>query len=385
VLSSEQPNTSDSSKALVTERIIEITEQEQSVTFSGIKERPVVSLLRGFSAPVRLQVDRTREDYLQLLCNDDDAFSRWDASQQLAVSIINDLVDAYQNNKAVDIDDSLLQGLRQVLSETDIDKAMLALLLTLPSEAYLCEIAQTIDVEAIHYAHQTLECFLANGLKDLLQSRYQSLNVSEPYQATADAIAKRSLKNTALRYLMLLDEEQATVLCYEQYSQANNMTDNMAALKAMTHSQRDSAKAYQKQLLTAFYERWKNEALVVNQWLMVQATVPDIATLAKVRSLMQHECFSMTNPNKVRSLIGAFTQNITAFHQASGEGYEFLADQIITLNSLNPQVAARVMTPLTRWKKYDLPRQKKMRAALERIQSTPDLSKDVFEVVIKSL
>lgn len=379
----------DAEETKESSRVLEVTEAEQQFTFVQVPQKPVVSLLRHFSAPVRVEFERSREDYLQLMCYDEDAFSRWDATQQLAVSIIHDLMQAYQEKTEVEIDPSLLEGLRIILNDHSLDEAMVALLLTLPSEAYLSEIASTIDVDAIQYARRQLEVSIANGLQDVFDARYQVLNDNSVYEATADAIAKRSLKNVVLHYLMLADSSHETTQvvesCYSQFATANNMTDTMAALKSLVNSPSALAADYQQKALDTFYNDWQHEALVVNQWLSVQAMVPQATTLDKVKALMQHDCFSIKNPNKVRALIGAFSQNLVAFHQASGDGYAFLAEQVIALNTINPQIAARIITPLTRWKKYDESRQVLMRACLEKIQQTPDLSKDVYEVVNKSL
>jgi aminopeptidase N len=379
----------------VTNRLLEITEPEQTFVFTNVPSIPVPSLFRQFSAPVRLSIERTREEYSQLLAYDEDSFCRWDAGQQLAVSIIDELVIAYQQQTTVEIDTALLDGLRVVLADKTLDKAMVSLLLTLPTEAYLSEIASVVDVDAIHFARQQLATFLAIGLYDDLLDCYKELNVEDVYQASADAIAQRGLKNTALSYLLLADTKQETSSgesviaeqCYQQFSVANNMTDSFAALKALVHhtSADKTIETYQEKALTEFYTKWKHEGLVVNQWLSVQATVPRASTVDKVKSLMNHESFSMSNPNKVRALIGAFTQNLVAFHQASGEGYRFLAEQVIALNTTNPQIAARIIAPLTRWKKYDSNRQELMKTYLLQIKESPDLSKDVYEVVSKSL
>lgn len=383
----------------VTNRLLEITESEQTFVFTHVPSKPVPSLFRQFSAPVRLSIQRTREDYLQLLAYDEDSFCRWDAGQQLAVSIIDELVVAYQEKKSIAIDPVLLDGLRVVLADNTLDKAMVSLLLTLPSEAYLSEIATVVDVDAIHFARQQLAEFLALGLHKELLACYETLNTEEIYQASANAIAKRSLKNAALSYLLLAEtakdaskhtsstDSPIAKQCYQQFATANNMTDSFSALKALVHSVPEDKviEEYQEKALAEFYAKWQHENLVVNQWLSVQATIPHASTLEKIKTLMAHESFSMTNPNKVRALIGAFTQNLVAFHQPSGEGYRFLAEQVIALNKTNPQIAARIIAPLTRWKKYDSHRQELMKTYLLQIKESPSLSKDVYEVVSKSL
>ncbi len=365
--------------------IFELTEPEQTIVFEQVKEKPVPSLLRHFSAPVRLVIDYSRDDYLRLMRSDSDGFCRWNASQQLAVSIIHELIAAHQQHKVIEIDERLSVGLKAIMIDSSLDKAMLALMLTLPSEAYLAEIAERIDVVAIHRAREALKLQLATALQAELWDVYQRLNTTEPYEPTAAAIAKRSLKNIALDYLMLLDNSRIQKACVSQFQLANNMTDTMAALRALVHSQFDSLIEEKAQALAAFYSLWQNEALVVNQWLSLQASVAHDDTLTAVKDLMRHPGFSFKNPNKVRALIGVFSNNLTAFHHPSGAGYQFLSEQIIALNGVNPQIAARLLTPLTRWKKYFPQQQQLMKQALEDILAVEDLSKDVYEVVSKSL
>ncbi|MFT6386785.1 MAG: aminopeptidase N [Cellvibrionaceae bacterium] len=365
--------------------ILELSDAEQTFTFNKVIEKPVPSLLRNFSCPVKLVFDYTRDDYLRLMQNDSDGFSRWNASQQLAVSIIQEQMSAFQQNKKCPIDLSLSSGLQALIGDQSLDKAMVANMLSLPSEAYLAEISGKIDVAAIHYARNSLRNSIAINLKDSLWSVYRSLAGTKPYEPSADAIAERTLKNTALDYLMLIDDPEFHRACIEQYYQADNMTDSMAALRSLVHSNFDSLADEKASALSHFYETWSHETLVVNQWLAVQASNPKENTLNAVKDLMNHVSFSLKNPNKIRSLVGAFSSNAISFHQASGDGYKFLTEQIISLNKTNPQVASRLLTPLTRWQKYLKPQKKLMKQALEDILAVDELSKDVYEVVSKSL
>lgn len=365
--------------------VLELSKAEQTFVFDKVIEKPVPSLLRNFSAPVKLEFNYTRDGYLQLLQNDSDGFSRWNASQQLAVSILQEQVAAHQEQQNCAIDSRLSEGLKAILQDDSLDKAMVAYMLSLPSEAYLSEIASEIDVLAIHHARSNLRKHLAAALKDELWALYQSLNTKKAYEPTAIEIAERSLKNTALDYLMLLDESEFHQACVEQYYQADNMTDTMAALKSLVHSDFASLTQEQETVLAHFYDKWQHEPLVVNQWLVVQASIPKANTLDKVKFLLDHESFSIKNPNKVRSLIGVFSNNAISFHQSDGAGYDFLAQQIIVLNKLNPQIASRLLTPLTRWKKHSEPRRTSMKKTLETILASDDLSKDVYEVLSKSL
>jgi aminopeptidase N len=365
--------------------VIELDQKEKKYLFNNVHEKPVPSLLRNFSAPVKIISNYTREDYLQLIRSDDDGFSRWDATQQLAVSIIQELILAYQKQEDVVPDSRLAAGLKAIVTDESLDQGMITLMLGLPTEAYLAEIAQVIDVEAIHFARDKLRLSIAVALKDELWGVYKKLSNDSLYSPSAESIAKRSLKNTALGYLMLLDDEEVHLACIRQCDSSDNMTDTMAALRALVHSNYEALEADKTRVLAEFYSKWKNEALVVNQWLSVQSSVPHIDTLNTVKTLMAHPSFSIKNPNKVRSLIGQFCHNMVSFHQSSGVGYEFLTEQIITLNKMNPQIAARLLAPLTRWKKYAPMQQHLMKQALENVLAIEDLSKDVYEVVSKSL
>jgi aminopeptidase N len=284
------------------------------------------------------------------------------------------------------VDAELVDAYRSVLQDESLDKAMVAYMLSLPSEAYLSELAEVVDVEAIHYGRAAVRKALALALRAELETIYRAYDHQQSYAATADAIAARSLKNVALGYLMLLGDETLIKQCEQQYRTANNMTDVMAALTQLINSDAFLAKQLAANALADFYQRWQHESLVVNQWLSVQAMCVLPGTLQKVKALQVHAAFDGKNPNKIRALIAGFcANNPINFHADAGAGYQFLADQIIKLNAQNPSIASRLLTPLTKWKKYNPQRQALMKAQLERIMAEPDLSKDVFEVVSKSL
>jgi len=372
-----------------THKVIELTQAEQTFVFERVQEKPVPSLLRGFSAPVKLQYDYSREDLMLLMSRDSDGFNRWDASQQLSLQVINDVIAAYQRGddiKNIAIDSRLIDALRSVLQDESLDQAMVAYMLSLPSEAYMSELADEVDVEAIHYSRATVRKIIATELRTEFERIYIAYDHQQTYAATADAIAARSLKNVALAYLMLLGDEKTIRACEQQYLTANNMTDVMAALTQLTNAEASLAQELSGNALADFYERWQHESLVVNQWLTVQATCSLPNTLARVKALEVHNAYDSKNPNKIRALVSSFcNNNAINFHDAAGDGYKFLADKIIVLNVQNPQIASRLLTPLTKWKKYGAARQALMKAQLERIMAEPNLSKDVFEVVSKSL
>ncbi len=366
-----------------TTQILELTESEQSFVFEGLAEKPVPSLLRGFSAPVKFSYPYTQAQLMFLMAHDTDGFARWDASQQLVVGIMHQLTAAREQGDALQLPEDLVTAFRAVLTDTQLDPAMVAKVLTLPSEAYLAELASCIDVDAIH----EVRCFLRSALAEALEpewlATYKAHQTGGSYSPDAESIAHRSLKNLALSYMMALETDASLTLAMQQYESSDNMTDMQAAFSLVVHSGFSEAAA---QLLGDFYQRWQNESLVVNQWFAIQATDPKPGALARVKALLQHPAFDRRNPNKLRALIGNFcAQNKVNFHAADGSGYNFLAEQILLLNQQNPQVASRLLTPLTGWKKYPEDRQILMKQALEQIMACEDLSKDVYEVVSKSL
>ena len=369
-----------------TEIIFELTEATTSLTFENVSEEPIPSLLRGFSAPVKLDFPYSRDQLLHLMRYDSDNFNRWEACNKLALGVLQALISDVLAGRELSLDSRLIEAYRALLNDTSADPAMVALMLTLPSEAYLSEVADCIEVAAIHRARQFTRKTLAQALSAEFTAAYSSNNTTDAYQASGEQIAKRSLKNTALHYLMQSHTPEAIGLAQEQFENASNMTDTHSALAALVNCPSPDAHKAAEQALESFYQRWQDESLVVNQWFQVQAlnTVP--GGLSRVKKLMQHPAFDFKNPNKVRSLIAAFcSSNPVNFHEVNGEAYTFLADQIIALDTLNPQIASRLVTPLTRWRKYPEPSSTQMKQQLERIIAQADLSKDVYEIVNKGL
>ena len=370
--------------------VLHLSKSTQDFVFKQVAAQPVPALLRGFSAPVKLTYPYTRDELMLLMQHEEDGFVRWEACQQLALQIMEDLMQARAAGRTrvvdarlVDAFDSLLQA---VLTDTTLDKAMVAHLLVLPSEAYLAELATEVDVDGIHEVRELLRHYLAEQLEDRFLAVYESCLSDAAYVYTAAEVARRSLQNTVLNYLACLDKPHHWQLVRAQYDKANNMTDSSAALRALVNNPTPGSQALREELVAHFYDQWQHETLVVEQWFLMQsaAMVPD--NLPQVRKLMAHPAFDIRNPNKVRSVIGAFCfNNAVSFHKLDGSGYEFLADQVITLNGINPQIASRLLTPLTRWRKYGRERQDLMQTALRRILAAPNLSPDVYEVVSKSL
>ena len=365
-----------------TETVFEITEASQQLVIENIKQEPVPSLLRGFSAPIKLDYDYSPEQLAHLMANDSDGFNRWDACQTLCLAVLTQLIDDSKHDRPMIVDGELVEAFKALLTDTSLDPAMVALMLQLPSESLLHEEAETIYVDAIHDARLFMRTALAGCLMDELQVVYQQNITDQAYKPNVEQMGSRSLKNAALGYLMLVGT--GIELAWAQFQNADNMTDQAAALSALVNC--PEASDYASQALNLFEQKFRDEALVMNLWLQIQATNTQANGLQRVIELMDHKAFTMTNPNKIRSLIGAFASaNHVNFHSQDGSGYRFLTEQILALNTVNPQVAARLVTPLTKWKKFPEPNRQLMQNALQDIAKEPNLVKDLQEIVSKSL
>ncbi|MCP3668206.1 MAG: aminopeptidase N [Gammaproteobacteria bacterium] len=363
-------------------RVLELAETEHQFRFVGLKSRPVPSLLRGFSAPVKVKYGYSDEELMFLMAHDSDDFNRWDAGQTLAQRLILNMVDEREKGQKMTVPTGFVAAVAQILNDKECDKALLAELLTLPSESYLGDQMETVDVEGIHAAREQLKCQLAMELEELFVSVYNENSGESEYRPELADIARRSLKNLTLGYLSVLDSDVSRARSKAQFDAGSNMTDVMAALGALSNSEgREWVEA-----LESFYQHWQSDPLVLDKWFAIQATADRSDTLQQVEQLMQHPAFSINNPNKVRALVGALCAgNPIHFHRADGAGYRFLVDRVIELNGINPQIAARLLRMMARWQRYDLGRQKLMKHELERVLAEEGLSKDVFEIASKSL
>ncbi len=364
------------------ERVLELRQARESFCFLGIQEPPVPSLLRGFSAPVKLEYAYPDEDLMFLMAHDQDPFNRWDAAHSLAQRTLLQLLETYRSGGELTVPAGFVAAFRKALNDLDADQALLTEVLSLPSESTLGDQLEVVDVEGIHAVREWLKTQLALILKEDLLAVYQANCSTAGYAIEPADIARRSLKNLALNYLMQLDDPAIRELCLQQFETGNNMTDRMAALSALANC--DCAE--RSQALAAFEAQWRTDPLVMDKWFAAQANSRLPGTLQAVKQLMLHPAFSLRNPNKVRSLVGVFcSANLTGFHAADGSGYAFLADQVIALDKLNPQVAARLLRLMSRWRRYDEARQRLMQAEFERVLAQPDVSRDVFEIASKSL
>ncbi|ONM03883.1 Peptidase M1 family protein [Zea mays] len=338
-----------------------LTSKEEEFMFKNIPERPVPSLLRGYSAPVRLDSDLSEGDLFFLLASDSDEFNRWEAGQVLARKLMLSLVADFQQQKTLVLNPKFVDGIRSILRNTSLDKEFIAKAITLPGQGEIMDMMEVADPDAVHAV--------------------KSNRSSEAYTFNHDSMARRALKNTCLAYLASLNEPDFVELALHEYKSATNMTEQFAALAALSQNPgqvRDDA-------LLDFYNKWQHEYLVVSKWFALQATSEIPGNVANVQKLLSHPAFDLRNPNKVYSLIGGFCGSPVNFHAKDGSGYKFLGEIVLQLDKINPQVASRMVSAFSRWRRYDKTRQALAKAQLEMIVSANGLSENVFEIASKSL
>ncbi len=362
-------------------QVLELREARQSFVFADILDAPVPSLLRDFSAPVTLKYEYSDAELAFLMAYDSDPFNRWEAGQRLAMRRLLALTAAAQKGETLQLDQALAKSFRAILNDDKLDPSFREVALTLPSETMIAEQMDAIDPQAIYTARRFVRKSLAESLRADFERAHAAYQTPGAYSPDAKSAGKRGLKNLALSYLVELDDAKAQALAQTQYDNANNMTDRLAALAALVNSSapgRDAA-------LEGFYQEFAGDALVIDKWFMMQGAA-HTTDVARVRSLMKHPAFTLKNPNRARSLLFSFCNaNASRFHAIDGSGYAFWAEQVIALNALNPQVAARLARSLDRWRKYVPTQQKQMEAALRKVAKTAKLSRDVHEVINKAL
>lgn len=366
------------------EIVLHLTEQEQLYKFSEIQKRPVVSFLRDFSAPVKVEPFQDSDDLAVLMKYDSNAYNRWEAGNRYATDTILNVIKQIQDNKSAHVDETFLQAISYNIEHNRSDAALLAHALQLPTETTVAQEMDEIDPDSLHLARKFLKQKIAEKNRNQFLEIIQTKENSGEYSLSGEAMGERSLMNSALSYLMAIEpvEESTVQLCLKQYNNATNMTDNIAAFRCLVNIEHDSRDG----VILDFYNKWETDPLVMDKWFAIQASSELSSTLDKVKSLLHDPAFSMANPNKVRSLIGVFcVGNHAQFHVKTGDGYSFLADRILELDSVNPQIAARLVGPLINWKRYDKGRRELMKKELQRIVGTENLSRDVFEIVSKSL
>ncbi|WP_029684989.1 aminopeptidase N [Tatumella saanichensis] len=361
--------------------VLNVTDSEQTFVFDNVYFQPVPSLLREFSAPVKLDYQWSDAQLTFLMRHARNEFSRWDAAQSLLATYVKLNVQRLQEKQPLSLPKHVAEAFRAVLADKQADPALTALILTLPSENEMAEWFEVIDPQAIAAVRAAIIRTLAKELHSELLISYRE-NQCGAYQVVHQDIGKRALKNICLSYLVFADSDKADVLVREQYQQADNMTDALAAITAAVSAQL----LCREELLKQWDDRWHQDGLVMDKWFMMQATSPEENVLARVESLLNHRSFTLSNPNRIRALIGAFSSgNPAAFHAKDGSGYRFLTKILTDLNQRNPQIAARLIEPLIRLKRYDKERQVLMRQALEELKGLDNLSRDLYEKITKAL
>ena len=364
------------------EAVFDVREPRHTFRFANVPARPVPSIARGFSAPVKVEIERGDGEFAFLIAHETDPFNRWDAAQEYSTRLMLKMVEDRLAGTDLDLPDEFVLAMRALLLDEAIDPAFTAEALTLPSESNLADRMEVIAVETIHDVREAVRATLALRLEDAFAYVYDANRPRGPYRFDAEGAGRRGLKNLCLRYLMELDDPAVRSNCRHQLETADNMTDALAALACFAN-----ARGTQREERFAWFEdRWKDDPLVLDKWFALQATsrLPD--TLDRARKLIRHRAFDIKNPNRIRALIGAFCHaNQRRFHDASGEGYRFLSEHVLAIDAFNPQSAARLLSAASRWRRLDAARGALLRGELERILAVPKLSKDCYEVAKKFL
>ena len=364
------------------EAVLEVREARQTYRFSNVSSRPVPSLARGFSAPVKIEIERSDDELAFLVARETDPFNRWDAVQEYATRLMLRMVDDRRAGAEIDLPEPFVSAMRALLLDDAVDPAFTAEALTLPSESNLADRMKIIAVEAIHEVRETVRKTLARRLEDAFAHVHDANLPLGPYRFEAGDAGRRSLKNLCLAYLMELDDPAVRSKCRHQLETADNMTDALAALACFA----DAHDPEKDERLEWFEKRWKSDPLVLDKWFSLQATSRLPNTLDRVRKLTRHSGFDLRNPNRVRAVVGAFCHaNQRRFHDASGEGYRFLSEHVLAIDAFNPQSAARLLGAASRWRRLDADRAALLRGELERVLAAPGLSRDCYEVAGKFL
>lgn len=368
-------------KNVGTTAVLELTEASASFRFTDVKEAPTPSILRDFSAPVILDYPYSDDELLHLFSHDSDPVNRWEAGQRLAMERLLKLTAAVSVGEKLALDEMFIEAMRRMLTDGSLDSAFRENSLLLPSESMVAEQVQAVNPQAIHLARQFMRRTIGSALRSDLLAQYEANQTPGEYSPDAVSAGKRGLKNLALGYLCAALDGEAIELAQRQFDEAGNMTDRVAALVALIHAGAEGA----GEALARFYDDFEHEALVIDKWFAIQAAAPT-TDVAAVRRLMKHSAFTLKNPNRARSLLFNFCNgNPVQFHAPDGSGYAFWAEQVMTLDALNPQVASRMARAMDRWRRYEPALQAQMKMALQKVAGASLLSNDVTEVVSKAL
>jgi aminopeptidase N len=368
-------------QAVKDEQVLIISEKKQTFIFKNISEKPLPSLNRRFSAPIILENDLIHEEKSFLFHHDPDLFNRYENGQELAFDCLKKLIHDIQNQSQFEIDPAFSKAVGKLMEEMDTDPAFKALALSFPSENQLIEKMSICDFETVHKAKMFFSKALAKEHEELFLKNYRNLQEKGPFRINAEAFGKRHLKNLCLAYLVKLDNQKVWELAREQYTRADNMTDELAALVALCHSSCPD----KEEILENFHLKWKDERLVMNKWLAVQAASPEKNLLERIKKLEKHPVYAPQNPNTLRALLGGFAGNLIHFHAPDGSGYRFMARRILEIDTFNSLLAGRMANVFSKFPKLDAARKELMRSELEKILAKDKLSKDVYEIVSKTL
>ncbi|XP_020581024.1 puromycin-sensitive aminopeptidase isoform X2 [Phalaenopsis equestris] len=361
--------------------VLRVTKKEEEFIFSDVFERPIPSLLRGYSAPIRLDSDLTDSDLFFLLAHESDDFNRWEAGQILARKLMLRLVADFQQNKSLALNPKFVDGIKSILCDSNLDKEFISKAITLPGEGEIMDLMEVADPDAVHAVRSFIRKQLALQLKKEFLFTVEHNKSSEAFVFNHENMARRALKNTALIYLATLNDLELTDLLVHEYNTATNMTEQFAALMAIAKNPGQ----VRDDVLADFYKKWSHDYLVVNKWFALQAMSDIPGNVLNVQNLLSHPAFDLQNPNKVYSLIGGFCGSPVNFHAKDGSGYKFLGDIVLQLDKLNPQVSSRMVSAFSRWRRFDEGRQHLAKAQLEKIMSANGLSENVYEIASKSL
>jgi aminopeptidase N len=365
-----------------TTAVLELREPEQTFSFTGIEGPVVPSVLRNFSAPVKLAVERTIDELSFLMGHDADPFSRWDAGQSLAQALLLGVAEDAAAGRALQLDTRFVEAFGRVLGDAELDGSLKALALRLPDERLLGQQQDVVNPESLHAARSFARRTLGEAHGAALRATYAAHRAPGGYRIDRTAIDGRRIKNVALGYWVATATEEAIALAQDQFEQADNMTDAEAALTMLAGVEHPA----RERSVDAFYRKWKHDPLVLDKWFSVQAASPCQSTLGRVVALAEHPDFNLRNPNRVRSLLGVFSiRNQVRFHSADGAGYTFLTDKLLEIDAINPQIAARLVGAFSQWRRFDASRRDKMRTELGRMVGHRGLSRDVYELASKYL
>jgi len=373
-----QPLPLDESGSL--ERIVDIRDPETRLGFDNMPGQVMISAFRGFSAPVILNTDLDDDELARLMVCDSDAFNRWEASQQLAVRTMLGMLERNRKDWA-DVAAPLVSAFADLLRGQPADRALLAEMLVLPGEKYIGEMLHKVDVHRVREVRETLKHELARGNEQQMLTHYRECVDNDGYRIDPQSIARRRLKNICLGYLLHLERDEYFDICAGQFDAANNMTDQIACLQIVVHCRHP----LRDRIVTQFYRQWKDNALVVDKWFSALASNNSEHALEQIKPLFDHPAYSLTNPNRARSLLGAMMANSSAFHQADGAGYRLAAEKILQLDRINPQVAARLANPFVHWRKLVAEQEQLMKSEVESMLASGDMSNDLNELLTTSL